>query len=395
MNQKCKYRFYLTLIDNNRNVYKKTDYLLADCLELKISEDYSYPIFIEMIKQNLNSYYMTQNDNIYNNFCFNNSISQCFYSFKIIKWKVINGDFLEKFFDLVLKLKVVVSAFAYFSFENIFYNIEYITYIFLGHGTSYFKDFIFNDYQSCNKYNKILIPPCPECISIAKKYGWKDGNIIKLGIPKWDKYNEYENDRNIKNKSIFLMFTWRRLKKGKKISEFYINNTFNLLTNKRLNKELEKKNITLFYTFHFMLKNLINFKNYPNLNNFKNIKKVEQPAIFELIKNSSLLISDFSSIIFDFIYRKKPVLLFVPDSDDPQLINIYNKEYYDIIQRFKNGTIFFLNKFKSLKQIIKKIIYYINNNFTIENKIHKFYERFNLNSINNTKKFIEYLKNIK
>ena len=168
------------MIDINKNLYKKTEYLLFDQLKIKIPENYAYPVFLEMINEKLNAYYMTQNENIYNNFCLKLNISQCFISSKIIKWKYIDGDFLETFFEFILKLKAVISSFDCYSFDNIFYNIQYIKYIFLGHGMPYFKDYLFNDYQSCNKYNKMLIPPFNESISIAKKYGWKDENIINF-----------------------------------------------------------------------------------------------------------------------------------------------------------------------------------------------------------------------
>lgn len=60
----------------------------------------------------------------------------------------INGNFLEKYLDLFLRLKVVISGAMIYSFNNIFYNIEYITYICLGHGVSYLKDFLYKDYYS-------------------------------------------------------------------------------------------------------------------------------------------------------------------------------------------------------------------------------------------------------
>ena len=41
-------------------------------------------------------------------------------------------------------------------------------------------------------YNKILIPPSKKLISVAIKYGWKDENIIKMNLPKWDKF--YNNN---------------------------------------------------------------------------------------------------------------------------------------------------------------------------------------------------------
>ena len=49
INQICKYKFYLYIIDNNRYLYNKTDYLLADFLGTFQSSDDAYPIFIELI----------------------------------------------------------------------------------------------------------------------------------------------------------------------------------------------------------------------------------------------------------------------------------------------------------------------------------------------------------
>ena len=37
--------------------------------------------------------------------------------------------------------------------NNLFYNIEYITYICLGHGVSYLKDILYQDYYSNKIYN--------------------------------------------------------------------------------------------------------------------------------------------------------------------------------------------------------------------------------------------------
>ena len=390
--QKCKYLFYLYIIFNNRYLYSKTDYLLADCLEIKISEDYIYNIFLEMLKQNLSAHYMTSNENIYNNFS-NNIFDKVNSNPIIYKWKFINGDFLEKYLQLILKLKAVLAAFEYPSFDNIFYNIEYIAYIYLGHGIHFFKEFLFNNYHSYEKYNKILIPPSYKLISIAKKYGFKDENIIKLSLPKWDKLNQYSRD--IKNISIFLMFTWRQMKQGRNISDYYLNNTFNILSNKKLHKILKNKNITFFYTFHHQLKRLKLHNFEKKFKKLENVYKIEQYQIFECISKSSLLISDFSSIVFDFIYQKKPFILFLPDSDEPNIKDIYSEQYYDIIKSMKNGTIFFENKFFDLDKAINKIIYYINNNFKIELTMEKFYNSFHLNGSNNTKIFIEYLKNLK
>ena len=60
----CKFNFYLTIIDSNKNVYKKTDYLFADFIFANYSSDDVYPIFEEMMKSNLPVHYLTEEKDI-------------------------------------------------------------------------------------------------------------------------------------------------------------------------------------------------------------------------------------------------------------------------------------------------------------------------------------------
>jgi hypothetical protein len=57
----------------------------------------------------------------------------------IINGNMVDGDFLEKYFGLVLRLKAVISGAEFFSFDNLFYDIDYISFISLTHGVNYFK----------------------------------------------------------------------------------------------------------------------------------------------------------------------------------------------------------------------------------------------------------------
>ena len=49
------------------------------------------------------------------------------------------------------------------------------------------------------------------------------------------------------------------------------------------------------------------------------------------------------------------------------------------------------NKYFELKNVINKIIYYINNNFTLEKELEKFYDSFELKKRKNVKDFINYI----
>ena len=109
MANKCKYKFYLYLIDTNKNVYAKTEYLLMDFIFDELSSDDVYPIFEEMIKQQFPAHYITEKKGIYDKFCKN--IKKCLIVLPVkLEKNPINSNFLEKYLTLFLKIKVVVSG---------------------------------------------------------------------------------------------------------------------------------------------------------------------------------------------------------------------------------------------------------------------------------------------
>ena len=393
--QLCKYLFYLNIIDNNRNIYNKTEYIFVDFIFGSLSSDDTYPIFKEMEKQKLSVHYITEKEDIYNKYCFKDNKCEIIISCNNYNFLYF-GDVLEKHLTLLLKTKAVISAkyqtisiINYFS--KLFYNIEYIIYIAVGHGVCYFKKFLFdeNNLYSPTQNDKILIPPSNKFISIALKYGWKYEDIIQLNLPRWDKYNYNET---INNNSIFVMFTWRNRIKNRKISNGYVNNITYFLINNLLVNLLKKNNITLYFSYHYLLNYRLSSKYLLGKNKY--IKIIEQNDISDIISKANLLITDFSSIIFDFIYRRKPFIMYIPDSNDPDLSNKYVEEYYELIKSIRNDTFKFKNKYFDYFEVINKIEYYINNNFTLEPNLEKFYDSFKLKKGNTTNSFIEYLKNL-
>ena len=325
---RCKYYFYLNLINKNEKVYLKTDYLFIDFIFKDLSFDDAYPIFKEMIKNNSPVHYLTESSDIYKEYCY--KINKCENVILVNRQNyTINGDFLEKYLTLILKLKQVISnSGIYFDYiNNLFYNIDYIIYISITHGVCYFKYFLYkeNKCYGSKKIDKILMPPSEIILPFAIKLGWKSENIIKLNLPKWDKYNEQNNSKSdlknisYNNSSILIMFTWREIIRNKQISSYYFQNIVNLILNKKLNQELNKNNITLFFALHHKIYN--NFKYI--FERMKYIKFIEINKIVDYIKISSLFITDFSSIIFDFIYRRKPFIIFIPDNNDALISDKY------------------------------------------------------------------------
>ena len=383
----CKYYLYLIIIDSNKHLYKKTYYLLVDFLYANRAPGDAYFIFKEMIKQNMSAFYFTERRDIYKEYYDNKTNFQ-----KIIpiinKHYNITGNFLEKYLTLFLRLKSVISGSEFFSKENIFFNIPYITYICLGHGVNYFKPFLYEEYYGCKRYNKIILPS-EKIISIAKQYGWKEKDIIKVGLPKWDIFDNYSLE--MKNKSnekcIFMMFTWRKLNEGKNISPDYFNNIFKLLNDPLLIEILNKKNITLYLSLHH---NLLNKQNL--IKGKTKAKYTNQEEILSCLMKCDLIVSDFSSVIFDLMYRNKPFIIFIPDANDKNIDDLYDYDYSNVINGLKNDSIKFENKVFNVENAVKKIKYYIKNDFHLDLKLKSFYKKFNLNHKQNINRFIAYLK---
>ena len=97
-----------------------------------------------MMNQNLSAHYITERKDLYDKYCRNKS--NCQTIIPINRYTYFRfGDFVEKYLTLILKLKAVISckesSFHYVSY--LFYKIEYVTYIAVGHGVNFFKDYLF------------------------------------------------------------------------------------------------------------------------------------------------------------------------------------------------------------------------------------------------------------
>lgn len=396
--QNCKYYFYINLIDKNRNIYPKTDYLFIDFIFNDLSSDDAFPIFKEMIKEKLPVHYLTESSDIYSQYC--SQINKCQTILLVNNQNyTINGDFLEKYLTLFLKLKQVISGSGiYFDYiNNLFFDIEYITLISVTHGVCYFKYFLYEENRcyGTKRIDKVLIPPSEKILSFAINYGWNSRDIIKLNLPKWDKYNERNNSKyNLNNtsshNSILIMFTWREVIKNRQISSHYFKNILNLILNKALNEELKKYNTIIYFALHYYIYSKYKYR----FEDLEYIQCIKVNNIIEYIEKSNLFITDFSSIVFDFIYQKKPYIIYIPDCNDYLLNKKYKKNYYELIQSMKNDTIRFENKFFNIDSAINKILFYLSNNFKLDNKLKIFYDSLKLTQKNNIYEFIKYIKNL-
>ena len=173
---------------------------------------------------------------------------------------------------------------------------------------------------------------------LSSQYGYRRSNIILTGLSKYD--NLIENIHKIcKEKLILISPTWRNFIKGTrdlithksiysdnfKTTKFYkFYNDF--INDEKLLLNMEKLNYTGIFCLHpYFSEQRKDFLT----NKYFSIRG--KCNFQELISKASLLVTDYSSIFFDFAYLKKPIIYSEFDIDEYRRYH-YRKSYFDYIK---------------------------------------------------------------
>ena len=239
-------------------------------------------------------------------------------------------------------------------------------YLFITHAIGYFKTKIispqFNNLDE--KKRNIIISSPYEYKKYKNNYKYNDNYMYKAGLPRYDLFQSFKRN-NSEKKCILISFTYRKYNSKIYKKSLFKKNIKKLLNDNNLITFLKKKKIDLIYIQHHydvLRKRLIN----PSY--FHYAKYRNQTFLAHYIQHCSLLITDFSTICFDFMFLNKPVLFYLIDLKDK--IKFEEKEYmkYD-----KNNNIYFGNVFSEQKSLIKRIEYYTNKGFEIGDELIKKY----------------------
>ncbi|SUB24950.1 bifunctional glycosyltransferase/CDP-glycerol:glycerophosphate glycerophosphotransferase [Avibacterium avium] len=240
---------------------------------------------------------------------------------------VIQNSLKHKFLYLnakyVFTSHLATSFFKPISFKFLKYYNDLLEakLIWLQHGIT------MNDIESAaNKFNKqvskvVMSASFEKQIFSQRKFFYSSKDIIPTGFPRHDKLS------HSKENIILIMPTWRAYlsgkilsnglhaeKKGFKNSLFY-KNYAELLSNRKLLNLLNFYNYKIIFVLHPGFKQYNHYFNKFE-NKHVNIKKENSFSYNKLFNKSALLITDYSSVFFDFSYTMKPCLFFQFDKDD-------------------------------------------------------------------------------
>lgn len=202
--------------------------------------------------------------------------------------------------------------------------------VYLTHGIC--KDNVPNSYDyRLAGYNIFVCGAKPEYDYYKNLYNYPDRNIVLTGLCRFDGLKDISVD-NI----ILIMPTFRswlrtsdstkRIASDKecmmmKNSDFFQRYSA-LLENTDLHEILKNKNSKILFYLHYTIQPYSHLFNDLNIGDNITICKRGEYDVQDLLKRSKILITDYSSVAFDFSYMKKPTAYYQFDYDK------YRAEHY-------------------------------------------------------------------
>lgn len=263
--------------------------------------------------------------------------------------------------------------------------------IFLQHGV------IINDlrwlYADRSVFDMFVTSTIPEKNFVEERFGFKEGTIKLTGLPRFDNLHQSRTNP----KQIVVMPTWRywfNLKSKQQDgldcdfeSSEYLEKWKGFLEHERLNRIIEEKNLDVIFYPHRNLQIHISEMG-KKIKTKAIIASWEQYDIQELLSTSSMMITDYSSVFFDMIYMKKPVLFYQFDLNKFRT-GQYEQGYFD----YSNNE--FGRSFNDLDLLLSELLYLIEQKFVCNSTyLDKHKEIFPYYDTNNSERVYNEILNI-
>lgn len=210
---------------------------------------------------------------------------------------------------------------------NIFRRNQKLVY--LHHGVLGFKKFDDFYYKNRNAMDNFIVGSELEKNILINQVGIEQEKVKAIGYARYDHLKN-----NITSKSIVYIPTHRRIVTTNIEKTDFFSKIQSLINNAELCDYLENKNITLYYYLHQAMSSFIDkFScNHPNVK----IIKYGETTPLQFINNCSLMITDYSSVSWDFFYLGKPVIFYRFDideyiSDRGSYIDLYENIIGDVV----------------------------------------------------------------
>ncbi|AUZ28071.1 glycosyltransferase [Bacillus subtilis] len=185
-------------------------------------------------------------------------------------------------------------------------------------------------YLHKEKYNQDLVISSSEKEKeiILNTLGYNSEEVVVTGLSRFDKLAKSKSNKD----QILIMPTWRRslvqMNKHNFLKSKYFLSYQNLLKNEKFLNMIEDRGIEVKFYIHYQMQKYIkNFNvDHPQIE----ILTKNNAIVSDLIRESSLLVTDYSSVSADFLFMNKPVVFYQFDPYDNHSIRVNEIKSEDI-----------------------------------------------------------------
>lgn len=205
----------------------------------------------------------------------------------------------------------------------------------------------------------ICVPDEYEKQMVIEQWGYSEDEVAVTGLARWDSY--CDKTHIIPHKQIFIMPTWRKWMDGMSREQFletpFYKEYSKLLASSTLKKVVLENNARISFFLHPYFKNYVDLFDIDD--SFIDKYGYLDVDMGEEIQKSSLMISDYSSVLWDMFYLDKPVIFYQFDQED---YLVSEGTYMDYETELFGDVVF------DVEALIQSIREVITNNFEIEDK---------------------------
>lgn len=292
---------------------------------------------------------------------------------KVVEYKSLKHWLL--YCSAEVRMTTHLAAFAPGSFIGEFFkhHKQKGVNVFLQHGITH-NDFPSN-YFEFNGSDLFVCGAKPEFEHISSNCNYPKGNVIYTGFARFDGLHDFEV-----KKQILIMPSWRSYLFKCNEEEFcnskYYRTWSSLLTNKEIINFCEENKIKLVFYPHYSMQQFVSLFDKFN-SDVVTIADFDHFDVQSLLRDSAILITDYSSILFDFAYMKKPQILYQFDENE-----FYGKHYKRSYFDHKNDG--FGDICKTEQEILNCLFDIRSNSFQLNdlylNKVEQFFGFFDNNN---------------
>lgn len=220
---------------------------------------------------------------------------------------------------------------------------------------------IFGFSKQAMNHSRVISSSRTEAKNLSTAFNKRIENIIVTGLPRNDVFLNHK--KSFKNNMRVIYMPTHRNEGELNVSKLFVNDI------EMINERLKLHNIELYIKLHFYHMNQMNIKNYSNIKAVHD-KDIEQD-IYSVVPDYDILITDYSSIFFDYLLSDNPII-FAP-FDYEKYITKDRELYYDYDEvtpgpKCKNWdeVLEWIVKFKENPNLFKK------EREEVKNRFHKY-----------------------